>query len=191
MTDDRRQRIEQIYLDALDISDVDRPAFLDRACEGDPATRSEVEALLALQSGAEAFLEQPAIESAARTLADILPALRPPEIPGYKIIRHLGEGGMGLVYLAEQHAPLRRLVALKVIRPGMDSRQVVARFNAERQALAQMDHLNIAAVHEAGATSDGRPFFVMEFVDGLPISEYCDRKELPTVARLELFTPAE
>jgi len=188
VTDDRRRRIEQIYLDVLDTPAADRPGFLHRSCADDRALRSEVEALLALQSGAEAFLEQPAIESAARTLADIMPALRPPEIPGYRIIRHLGEGGMGLVYLAEQEAPLRRLVALKVIRPGMDSRQIVARFNAERQALAQMDHPNIAAVHDAGTTADGRPFFVMEFVDGLPISEYCDRKGLPTVARLEIFT---
>jgi serine/threonine protein kinase/WD40 repeat protein len=188
MTDSRRQRIEQIYLDALDIPAVDRPGFLDRSCQDDRALRNDVEALLALQPAADTFFEQPALESAAQTLAAVLPALRPPEIPGYQIIRHLGEGGMGLVYLARQEVPLRRLVALKVIRPDMDSRQVVARFDTERQALAQMDHPNIAAIHEAGTTPDGRPYFVMEFVDGLPISEYCDRRELPTAARLALFT---
>jgi serine/threonine protein kinase/WD40 repeat protein len=187
MTDNLRQRIEQIYLEALDIPAGDRPGFLDRSCVDDRALRSEVEALLALQSSAEAFLEQPAIESAARTLADILPALRPPEIPGYKIIRHLGEGGMGLVYLAEQEAPLRRLVALKLIKPGMDTRQVVARFETERQALALMDHPNIAAVFDAGATADGRPYFVMEFVEGVTITEYCDRGRLSTSDRLALF----
>ena len=187
MTDDRRQRIEQIYLDALDIPVVDRPRFLDRCCEGDRALHSEVEALLALQPGAEAFLEQPAIESAARTLADILPALRPPEIAGYRIIRHLGEGGMGLVYLAEQETPFRRLVALKLIKPGMDTRQVVARFETERQALALMDHPNIAAVFDAGSTDDGRPYFVMEYVEGVSITDYCDRGRLSTRDRLALF----
>jgi serine/threonine protein kinase/WD40 repeat protein len=112
---------------------------------------------------------------------------RPAQIGPYKILDTLGEGGMGIVYLAEQERPLRRRVALKVIKVGMDTRQVVARFEAERQALAIMDHPNIAQVHDAGATEDGRPFFVMDHVPGIPITEYCDKHRLSTRARLELF----
>ena len=102
-------------------------------------------------------------------------------------MEQIGEGGMGVVYVAEQQEPVRRKVALKVIKPGMDSRQVVARFEAERQALALMDHPNIARVHDAGTTESGRPYFVMELVRGLPITEYCDRENLPVPERLELF----
>ena len=110
-----------------------------------------------------------------------------PTIPGYTVKRVLGEGGMGVVYLAEQEKPFRRLVALKLIKPGMDTRQVVARFETERQALALMDHPNIAAVFDAGSTNDGRPYFVMEFVEGVTITEYCDRGRLSTRDRLALF----
>ena len=98
----------------------------------------------------------------------------------YRILGTLGEGGMGVVYLAEQAAPLQRRVALKVIKLGMDTREVVARFEAERQALALMEHPNIAAVFDAGATDDGRPYFVMEYVPGMPITTYCDAQRLPT-----------
>ena len=108
-------------------------------------------------------------------------------IPGYTVRRVLGEGGMGVVYLAEQETPFRRLVALKLIKPGMDTRQVVARFETERQALALMDHPNIAAVFDAGSTEKGRPYFVMEYVDGVSITDYCDRHRLSTRDRLALF----
>jgi len=111
----------------------------------------------------------------------------PASIGPYKILRVLGEGGMGVVYLAEQAEPFRRAVAVKVIKIGMDTREVVARFEAERQALALMSHSHIAQIYEAGATPDGRPYFVMEYVDGVPITDYCDRHQLSTRARLELF----
>ena len=110
-----------------------------------------------------------------------------PEVTGYEILRVLNEGGMGVVYLARQMHPIRRRVALKVIKPGMDSRQVLARFEIERQALAVLDHPHIAQVHDAGATKDGRPYFAMEYVKGLPITHYCDREKLSIEARLELF----
>ncbi len=107
----------------------------------------------------------------------------------YKLLQKLGEGGMGTVYMAEQETPVRRRVALKIIKLGMDSEQVIARFEAERQALAMMDHPNIAKVLDAGATATGRPFFVMELVHGVPITEYCDRNQLTPRERLELFVP--
>ena len=102
-------------------------------------------------------------------------------------MEQIGEGGMGVVYVAEQTQPVRRKVALKIIKPGMDTKQVIARFEAERQALAMMDHPNIARVHDAGATESGRPYFVMELVRGIPITDYCDREQLSIPERLELF----
>ena len=107
----------------------------------------------------------------------------------YKLLQKIGEGGMGVVYMAEQEQPVRRRVALKIIKPGMDTDQVVARFEAERQALALMDHPNIARVFDAGTTDSGRPFFVMELVKGVPITEYCDQAQLSPRERLELFMP--
>ena len=113
---------------------------------------------------------------------------RPGTIVGpYKLMEQIGEGGMGVVYVAEQHSPVRRKVALKVIKPGMDTRQVIARFEAERQALAMMDHPNIAKIFDGGVTESGRPYFVMELVRGLPITEYCDGERLSIRERLELF----
>ena len=119
--------------------------------------------------------------------------LRPSEelsqsIPGFHLLQKLGEGGMGEVFEAEQLEPVRRRVALKLIKPGMDSKEVLARFETERQALALMNHPNIAQVYDAGTTTDGRPYFVMEFVQGVPITEYCDTNRLTTAERLELFT---
>src|SRR5262249_13355043 len=105
----------------------------------------------------------------------------------YKLLEQIGEGGMGLVYVAEQEYPIKRRVALKIIKPGMDSKQVIARFEAERQALAMMEHANIAKVHDGGTTSEGRPYFVMELVKGTPITDYCDTHRLTTRQRLELF----
>src|SRR5712692_9767605 len=105
----------------------------------------------------------------------------------YRVLRPLGEGGMGTVYLAEQRGPIRRRVALKVVKLGMDTAQVLARFNNERQALAMMDHPNIAQIFDAGATTKGRPYFVMEYIDGVPITQYCDGKRMTIGQRLELF----
>src|SRR5262245_31047125 len=110
-------------------------------------------------------------------------------IASYKLLQKIGEGGMGVVYMAEQEKPVRRRVALKVIKPGMDSHQVVARFEAERQALALMDHTNIAKVHDAGTTDSGRPYFVMELVHGVPITQFCDDQQLTPHERLALFVP--
>ena len=138
-------------------------------------------------AAAAPFLEQPALQLEAGRLASDAAVGDEPEIEGFTIVRTLGEGGMGIVYLAEQLAPIRRQVALKLIKQGMDTRQVIARFEAERQALARMRHPHIAAVYDAGTTIDGRPYFVMEYVEGEPITEYCDRRRLSTRARLELF----
>jgi serine/threonine protein kinase/WD40 repeat protein len=164
----------------------ERAAYLDEACGGDPGLRAEVEALLAHLGRAGAFMNRPAL--AAET-ADYEPiAERPGTVVGpYKLMEQIGEGGMGLVFVAEQQQPLRRKVALKIIKPGMDSRDVIARFEAERQALALMDHPNIARVLDGGATASGRPYFVMELVKGIPITEYCDQQQLTARQRLELF----
>src|SRR5436190_1802608 len=113
---------------------------------------------------------------------------KPGDILGpYKLLEQIGEGGFGVVFMAEQHQPMRRKVALKVVKPGMDTRQVVARFEAERQALALMDHPNIARVFDGGETASGRPYFVMELVRGIPITNFCDQNHLPVRGRLELF----
>ncbi len=178
--------IEAIFHAAREAaSDADRERILDRACGSDLALRVRVEALLAADGAAAEFLEA----------ADIRPMEEPlSEGPGtmignYKLLQLIGEGGMGAVYMAEQQQPVRRKVALKIIKLGMDTRQVVARFEAERQALALMDHPNIAHVLDAGATGTGRPYFVMELVRGIAIDEYCDKNHLSTHERLELFLP--
>jgi serine/threonine protein kinase/Tfp pilus assembly protein PilF len=143
-----------------------------------------VEALLKAYEEAGSFLEPPGLVA---TVDDPVRE-RPGSVIGpYKLLEEIGEGGMGLVFVAEQQQPVRRRVALKVIKPGMDSRQVIARFEAERQALAMMDHPNIAKVHDGGATAEGRPYFVMELVKGAPITDYCDRHRLTNRQRLELF----
>jgi serine/threonine protein kinase/tetratricopeptide (TPR) repeat protein len=178
---------ESIFIEALAKADpAERAAFLDRACAGDEALRRRIERLLARHGQPDSFLEAPATE--AGVTVDDPAADRPGLVIGaYKLLQPIGEGGMGTVYMAEQTRPVKRLVALKVIKPGMDSRQVLARFEAERQALALMDHPNIAHVYDGGTTEAGQPFFVMELVRGEPITTYCDRKRLPVQARLELF----
>lgn len=188
----------------------ERNAFLDTACAGAPELRHQVQALLQAYAEAGNFLEQPVLNLAATT--DAPPSLGAeygrgeqgrsanwlerllPEGPGswigrYKLRQQIGEGGMGAVFLAEQTEPVQRHVALKLIRPGMDSRQVIDRFEAERQALALMDHPHIAKVFDAGTTESGRPYFVMELVKGVPITQYCDVHHLTLRQRLELFVP--
>jgi serine/threonine protein kinase/tetratricopeptide (TPR) repeat protein len=180
---------QSLFIEALEKEDpAERAAFLDQACAGDPALRQRIERLLERHEQAGNFLEAPTPAEAPIT-----------EGPGtvlgpYKLMEQIGEGGMGLVFVAEQQQPVRRKVALKVIKPGMDTREVIARFEAERQALALMDHPNIAKVHDAGTTggepggvSAGRPYFVMELVKGVPITQYCDDNRLPPRERLELF----
>ncbi len=135
------------------------------------------------------FSAHPLSSAPEHAVTEILPVMEKPgdKIGRYKLLQQIGEGGCGVVYMAEQEEPIRRRVALKVIKLGMDTRQVIARFEAERQALALMDHPNIAKVLDADATAAGRPYFVMELVRGIRITDYCDQNNLPTRARLELF----
>jgi eukaryotic-like serine/threonine-protein kinase len=164
----------------------ERTAFLDEACGGDIALRARVESLLQADDNPDSLLEpQPPATSANSSLSEAAGQVIGP----YKLLQQIGEGGMGVVWMAEQTQPVQRKVALKVIKPGMDSRQVIARFEAERQALAMMDHVNIARVLDAGATDSGLPYFVMELVHGVPITKYCDDNHLTPRERLELFVP--
>jgi WD40 repeat protein/serine/threonine protein kinase len=189
---DWNPRANDIFVRAAEIdAPGDRRLFLDQECGGDTGLRAQVESLLAVGGRIGSFLEQPAAPGLAANGAT---AAYPPitEGPGtvigpYKLMEQIGEGGFGLVFVAEQQEPVRRKVALKVIKPGMDSREVIARFEAERQALALMDHPNIARVLDAGATESGRPYFVMELVKGVPITDFCDRNQLTPRERLELF----
>jgi tetratricopeptide (TPR) repeat protein/serine/threonine protein kinase len=180
-------KIDEIFWEALQlVSAEERTVYLERACGSDQELRRLVEKLLRAQPKAAGFLEEPLAESHATVDEPITE--RPGTVIGpYKLMEQIGEGGMGLVFVAEQQQPIRRKVALKLIKPGMDTRQVIARFEAERQALALMDHPNIAKVLDAGQTSSGRPYFVMDLVKGIPITEYCDQKHLTAHERLELF----
>src|SRR5438128_614239 len=180
---------ETVFAQAIEIeSSEDRAAFLDQACGNEPELRREVENLVVDYFKAGRFLEKPAAHIVATEDDPI--SERPGTMIGpYKLLQQIGEGGMGAVFMAEQTQPVQRKVALKIIKPGMDSRQVIARFEAERQALAVMDHVNIARVFDAGATEAGRPYFVMELVHGVPITKYCDDNHLAPRDRLELFVP--
>ncbi|MBN2269345.1 MAG: protein kinase [Sedimentisphaerales bacterium] len=179
---------EQIFHKAVEISDPqERAAFLDRVCGDNAKLRAEVEALLRADAKAGDFLESPPVGS--DVTLDASPRIEGPgtRIGRYELLELIGEGGMGLVYLAEQKEPVKRRVALKIIKPGMDSKQVIARFEAERQALAVLDHPNIARVFDAGTTQTGRPYFVMEYVKGMPVTAHCDRHKLDVEQRLKLF----
>jgi len=187
---------KEIFEQALDLPSAgERMAFLQRACGGDAAMLERLQQLLRVEEKAEGFLrpEPGRAGTPAGTIQLGTTCLAPvTEKPGdkidrYKLLQKIGEGGMGVVYMAEQEEPVRRQVAFKIIKLGMDTRSVVARFEAERQALAMMDHPNIARVLDAGATETGRPYFVMELVRGVPITVYCDKNHLDTEARLGLF----
>jgi serine/threonine protein kinase len=216
---------ETIFLGARELSrPEERAAFLDQKCGGDPALRERVERMLNAEQKADQFLANdplPIYKTAVVSVSEgeAVGTLISP----YKLLQQIGEGGCGIVYMAEQEQPIRRRVALNVIKPGMDTRQVIARFEAESQALAMMDHPNIAKLFDAGMTGDvsaqpgrsavprrpdlsgasagevggaaappyhttGRPYFVMELVRGIRITEYCDQNNLPTRDRLDLFT---
>ena len=190
----REQSLLQAVL-ALE-SEAQREAFLNIACADSPDLRERIVQLLAAHADADLFFREPAASHAGIADAEpVRPAAPPLEadkasgehIGRYKLMEKIGEGGCGVVYVAEQQEPVRRRVALKVIKLGMDTRSVVARFEAERQALALMDHPNIAKVFDAGATDTGRPYFVMELVRGLKITDYCDQHQLSTTERLDLF----
>jgi tetratricopeptide (TPR) repeat protein/tRNA A-37 threonylcarbamoyl transferase component Bud32 len=180
---------QSLFIEAQEREDpAQRAAFLDQACAGDPALRQRIERLLKRHVQDRSFLESPtpSLDAFLETpITEWLGAVIGP----YKLLEQIGEGGFGVVFLAEQQQPVRRKVALKVLKPGMDTKQVVARFEAERQALALMDHLNIAHVFDGGETSTDRPYFVMELVKGVPITDYCDQSQLTPRDRLELFVP--
>jgi serine/threonine protein kinase/TolB-like protein/Tfp pilus assembly protein PilF len=176
-------REELLFADALAQPDASRGVFLDQECGADAALRARIERLLAAHGAPEPLtgpiLNEPVSDSPDEKAGAL--------IGRYKLLQKIGEGGCGIVWMAEQEMPVRRRVALKVIKLGMDTKAVVARFEAERQALAMMDHPNIAKVHDGGATATGRPYFVMELVRGIPITRYCDEANLPTKERLRLF----
>jgi tetratricopeptide (TPR) repeat protein/serine/threonine protein kinase len=187
-----------LFMAVLPIEDAaERSAYLDRACAGQTALRQRVEALLAAFEQAGSFLQPPAGDPRAKYgVSGLEPtsggerAEGPGAVIGpYKLIEQIGQGGMGTVWMAQQIEPVKRVVALKLIKAGMDSKQIIARFEAERQALALMDHPNIARVLDGGTTAAGRPYFVMDLVKGVPITRYCDEHHLTPRQRLELFVP--
>jgi tetratricopeptide (TPR) repeat protein len=204
-------RVQNLFAGASELPSEQRGGYLDAACKGDAALRREVESLLKSHDEAGAFLAEPTADFGTGSGAASGPAIGAAvgsgfagafdqtrlasalqEGPGtrignYKLLQLIGEGGFGSVFMAQQEQPVQRKVALKIIKLGMDTRQVVARFEQERQALAMMDHTNIAKVLDAGATESGRPYFVMELVKGDPIVEYCDKNNLSITDRLELF----
>jgi serine/threonine protein kinase len=180
-------REQTVFIEALEKEGpAERAAFLDQACAGDPDLRQRIERLLQRHQESASFLDS----AQSPSVTDVNEAIE--EGPGavigaYKLLEQIGEGGFGVVFMAEQTHPVRRKVALKVLKPGMDTRQVVARFEAERQALALMDHPNIAHIFDGGETSSGRPYFVMELVKGIPIADFCDQGRLTLSDRLKLF----
>jgi WD40 repeat protein/serine/threonine protein kinase len=187
---ERKEKLEAIFQAAVELGSPDqREVYLNRACAGEPELRRQVEELLKAAIAAEAVFEARGTVRVADSTARIMPVLEQVGslIGRYKLLERVGEGGCGVVYVAEQTEPVRRRVALKVIKLGMDTKQVVARFEAERQALAMMDHPNIAKVLDAGTTETGRPYFVMELVRGIRFIEYCDQNHLTTKERLDLF----
>ncbi len=188
-------RVEELFLNAVGRQDsAERAAYLDAQCGEDADLRRRVEVLLAAQPKVGRFLEPPADldrtgDYQARTTNPESTSAVGDRVGPYKLLEKIGEGGMGEVWVADQLEPIKRRVALKLIKPGMDSRSVLGRFEAERQALAVMDHPNIAKVLDAGTTPDGRPYFVMELVKGTPITDFCDARKLTPKQRLELFVP--
>ena len=172
MSIDRHRCAKEVFLAACEMPADQRDSYLDEACAGDDSLRREVNALLEIDG----------------TTADPSQERRPPErIGSFRLLQKLGEGGMGEVWEADQEGPVRRRVAFKLIKWGMDTKEVLARFESERQALALMNHPNIAKAFEAGSTDEGRPFFAMEYVRGVPLTEYCDAQRLSTPERLTLF----
>ena len=192
-------RVKSLFLTASDLADPsERAAYLGRECGGDAELRGRVEALLKVNDGSP-LSPAASVDATSTHAPDRPPSTEYHDTPTacvgsilagkYQLIEEIGVGGMGSVYMAQQTEPVNRAVAIKVIKAGMDSKAVLARFEAERQALAMMDHPNIARVFDAGATDGGRPFFVMELLKGMPITQFCDEHQLTTRQRLELFVP--
>jgi serine/threonine protein kinase len=198
-TPNHGSRVRELFLAALERPEAERGAFVSAQCGTDEKLKQHIRALLAEHQTEGNFLDTPAVarsdkpRSGAGTQRSRSTVVLPPDTaPGerigrYKLLQQIGEGGCGVVYMAEQEEPVRRRVALKIIKLGMDTKGVIARFEAERQALAMMDHPNIARVLDAGATETGRPYFVMELVRGIKITEYADQNNLSTDDRLKLF----
>lgn len=190
MASPKHQRLEELFSVALEKeSRAARNEFLEAACSDDADLRTHVEQLLKVHERVGTFLDVPPVDHDSTLEIHSPAAGSGTKIGRYRILQEIGEGGFGSVYMAEQAEPVRRTVALKIIKLGMDTKQVIARFEAERQALALMDHPNIARVLDAGATETGRPYFVMELVKGIAITKYCDRNKLSTRERLKLFLP--
>jgi serine/threonine protein kinase/tetratricopeptide (TPR) repeat protein len=185
---DRHRQISDIFIRALELLLEERQSFVEKACAGDAELRRDVLALLA-HDAADAQDSVPDVVSPAREIPSEHPLDLSPgaSVGPYRIVRQIGTGGMGVVYLAEQQEPVERRVALKVLKIGLDTKEVIGRFDSERKALAMMDHPGIARILDAGATDGGRPFFVMEHVEGTPITEYADEHRLDIKSRLELF----
>src|SRR5262245_51401306 len=190
--------LKELFLAVLEVAPEERAAWLERECAADAGLREHLRVMLAAHDAPQSLLDQPVATFAASSPRNgvIATVDAPPvrEQPGavigpYKLLQEIGEGGMGTVWMGQQTEPVKRFVAIKLIKAGMDSRQVIARFEAERQALALMDHANIARVIEAGSTDTGRPYFVMDLVKGVPITKYCDEHQLTPRQRLELFIP--
>src|SRR5919199_5111801 len=189
--------LKELFLAALDVAPGDRAAWLERECAADAGLREHLRLMLAAHDAPQSLLDRPAVPLAAPSPREgVSPTADQPLTEGagtvigpYKLLEQIGEGGMGTVWMAQQQEPVKRLVAVKLIKAGMDSRQVIARFEAERQGVGLIDHANIARVLDAGATEAGLPYFVMELVHGIPITKYCDDNHLTPRQRLELFVP--
>ena len=187
-----KDRVEQLFSEALDLPTSDRDAYLDKQCGDDAELKRRVQALITAHHSSTGFLEDADMSDSfelAGALRDALPIdeMHGDYIGRYRLLDRLGEGGWGVVWMAEQTDSIKRRVALKILKLGMDTREFVARFESERQALAMMDHPNIAHVFDGGATDKGRPYFVMELVKGICITDYCDREQLDIRERLQLF----
>jgi len=190
MKSEAQENLEEILFDLAVQKETaaERAAFLDKVCRDNPSLRATLDRLLSAHFGEAGFLPMP--QGRSMPPSAVPPVSSPPEFPmigRYKLLEKIGEGGFGEVWMADQREPVKRRVALKIIKLGMDTRQIVARFEAERQALALMDHPNIARIFDAGATEAGRPYFVMELVRGEKITEYCDKNLLSAEARMKLF----
>ena len=186
-----KRRAKEIFLNALECSEGERDAFVNKECQGHPELMDHVQALLCAHHQTSQFIHTSGLRRTpvgmGLSTEEALDQLLDTVVGPYRIRQRIGEGGFGVVYMAEQEEPVRRMVALKIIKPGMDTRQVIARFEAERQALALMDHPNIARVLDAGATESGHPFVAMELVRGVSITDYCDQNQVDTIERIGLF----
>lgn len=180
--------VQKIFLKAVEKTNpAERDAYLEGVCGQNVELRAQIEQLLSAHEKSEGFLERPLFDADATQDRERITETPGEMIGSYRLLQQIGEGGFGVVFMAEQQRPVVRKVALKIVKPGMDTKEVVARFEAERQALALMDHPNIARVFDGGETSSGRPYFVMELIRGIPITEFCDQQQLVTQERLMLF----